>query len=181
MSADSLVVRPALDRDIPEMTLIYRRAVTETLVTWDDVPPDEAAMLTRLNTVTSNGYSFLTAIDEEENRVAGYAYASAFHPQSGFRFAVENSIYVHADYRRIGLGSRLLDALIRHCEASGFRQMIAGVSRPGGEASLALHEKAGFNIQGEFKGVGWKFGQWLDAVYMVRPLGPGTSRPPDER
>jgi len=31
------------------------------------------------------------------------------------------------------------------------------------------------------KAVGWKFGRWLDTVYMQRRLGEGDSKPPDRK
>jgi L-amino acid N-acyltransferase YncA len=172
-------ILPADERHIPAITAIYARAVVETLVTWDEEAPDKAAMHGRWKNAVANGYPFLVAVGSDTQAVAlGYAYAGAFHPQSGFRYTVENSIYIAEQARRRGIGARLLAALIAECEARGFRQMIAGISRPGGEASLRLHEAAGFKLAGALPGVGRKHGQWLDALYLVRPLGEGSATPP---
>ncbi|MCH9752631.1 MAG: GNAT family N-acetyltransferase [Alphaproteobacteria bacterium] len=170
---------PVSPDHVAEITAIYAKAVHETLVTWDETAPDEAAMAAKLQAIQSAGYPCLVAVCEKTGAIAGYALAGAFHPQSGFRYSAENSIYVADHARRQGLGRRLLDALIQECEARGFRQMIAGISRPGGEASLALHEAAGFKVCGVLPGVGWKMGQWLDAMYLVRPLGDGSSTDPE--
>jgi phosphinothricin acetyltransferase len=41
----------------------------------------------------------------------------------------------------------------------------------GGEpASVALHAACGFREAGRMKSVGFKFGRWLDTVYMQRSL-----------
>ncbi len=137
-------------------------------------------MKARWSNATSKGYPFLVAANADDPlHVAGYAYAGTFHPQSGFRYSVEHSIYVAETARCRGIGTELLQALIRECEARGIRQMIAGISAPGGEASLKLHESAGFKMAGRLPAVGRKHGQWLDALYLVRPLGEGSSTPPE--
>ena len=41
----------------------------------------------------------------------------------------------------------------------------------GHDASIALHEKVGFEIVGTEKEVGRKQGRWLDVVVMERLLG----------
>jgi phosphinothricin acetyltransferase len=45
-------------------------------------------------------------------------------------------------------------------------------------ASIALHAAAGFRTIGTLDGVGYKFGRWLDSVYMQRALGRGSDTPP---
>ncbi len=52
----------------------------------------------------------------------------------------------------------------------GFRQMIAVVGDPE-PASIALHEALGFRQAGRLSAVGFKFGRWLDTVYLQRALG----------
>lgn len=176
----AIEIIPADERHIPAITAIYAKAVIETLVTWDEEACDEAAIHARWKKAIGNGYPFLVAVSSQDSsQIAGYAYAGSFHAQSGFRYTVENSIYVAETVRRRGVGSKLLEALIAECQARGFRQMIAGISRPGGEASLRLHEAAGFKLAGVLPGVGRKHGQWLDALYLVRPLGAGSSTPPE--
>ena len=49
--------------------------------------------------------------------------------------------------------------------------MIAGVSEPGGEASIAFHKAMGFAVHGTLLNTGYKDGQWLSAVYLVHDMG----------
>lgn len=49
-------------------------------------------------------------------------------------------------------------------------QMIASITAQGGEASIALHARHGFTRVGEMKAIIFKFGRWLDCVYMQRSL-----------
>ena len=111
-------------------------------------------------------------VAEEDGEVAGYAYATQIRPRAAYRFTAEDSIYVHPDHLRRGVGRALLEALMQRSAECGFRTMIAVVG--GAEpASVALHEALGFREVGRLKGVGFKFGRWLDSVYLQRDL-PGV-------
>ncbi|MEQ8824084.1 MAG: N-acetyltransferase family protein [Filomicrobium sp.] len=172
-----LQIREANEQDLPQIAAIYGLAVTQTLVTWDYEAPDLETMRQRFMQRTEAGFPYLVA-DTGDGELGGFACGSSFHPQPGFRFSVENSIYVAEHCRRQGVGRRLLEGLIAECESRGFRQMIAGISVPGGETSLVFHEALGFRKMGELPNVGWKHGQWLSALYLQRPLGDGAGTRP---
>jgi phosphinothricin acetyltransferase len=102
--------------------------------------------------------------------VAGYAYASRFRPRIGYRFTLEDSVYIRREAMGQGLGRLLLGRLIEECEALGARQMVAVIGDSANEASLRLHEGFGFRRVGVLEKVGWKFERWFDAVLMQREL-----------
>jgi L-amino acid N-acyltransferase YncA len=116
-------------------------------------------------------------VAELDGTVVGYAYAVPFRKRPAYRYAVKNSIYVHADHLHAGVGRKLLPALIEACAGAGFRQMIAYIDA-GNAPSLYLHKAFGFAPSGELKGVGFKYGRWTDIVLMQRPLGLGDGAPP---
>ncbi|SER22101.1 phosphinothricin acetyltransferase [Faunimonas pinastri] len=179
MPSDDILIRPTDETDIPALTEIYRHAVLHGTASYEVEPPGEAEMLRRCRDLTGRGFPHLVA--ERGGRVLGYAYAGPYRPRPAYRFSVEDSIYIAPDLHRAGVGSRLLAALIEACEAKGFRQIFAsaggGTENP---ASVRLHEKLGFRTIGIFEGSGFKHGRWLDTVLMQRPLGPGSSQPPEE-
>ncbi len=179
MTSSDLVIRPAAEADIPAITAIFAHYVEHALANWELDPPDEAEMAARFTRLTTAGYPYLVAADPTTGAILGYAYASSFHAQTGWRYTVENSIYVAASAHRRGIGRALLSRLIDHCAALGFRQMIAGISRPGGEGSVAFHEALGFSLVGTFPNVGWKAGHWLTACYYQRALGEGRTTKPE--
>ena len=109
----------------------------------------------------------------------GYAYASAYRTRPGYRFAVENSVYVAPGRGQGGVGLALLTALIAHCQAQGFRLMVAVIGDSANEPSIRLHARAGFQRAGLLPAIGWKHGRWVDSVLMTRPLGPGATIPPE--
>ena len=116
-------------------------------------------------------------VADHDGRVIGYAFAAPFRKRPAYRYTVEHSIYVHKDYLRLGIGRRLLPALIDQCAQAGFHQMIAFIDA-GNQPSLALHEAFGFERSGVLRSVGFKFGHWSDSVLMQRLLSPEEDTPP---
>jgi phosphinothricin acetyltransferase len=56
--------------------------------------------------------------------------------------------------------------------------MVGVIGDSGNVASIRLHALAGFEIVGNLKNVGYKFGRWLDTVFMQRALGLGAREHP---
>ena len=171
------LIRDSRADDVPAIHAIYHHWVLHGLASWEIEPPSLAEMERRRDAVLAGGYPHLVA--ERDGKVIGYAYAGAYRPRTGYRFCVENSVYVAPGGHRGGVGRTMLDALIARCEAQGLRQMVAVIGDSGNAASIALHERCGFTHAGLLPAIGWKFGRWVDSVLMIRALGPGDSTPPD--
>jgi phosphinothricin acetyltransferase len=175
----SLTVRPAAAADIPAIAAIYSPAVLTGTASFEVDPPDEAEMLRRFEAITGAGYPYFVA--EFEGRIAGYAYASAYRTRPGYRFTVEDSVYVATDAQGKGVGKALLERVIARCRDDGFRLMIAVIGDSANFASITLHRRLGFRYCGTIHSVGYKFGRWLDSVTMELPLGEGDRSTPAER
>ncbi len=171
-----VVVRPATDADMPAIAAIYGEAVANGTATWDLAPPGVDEMRARWRAIVGEDYPYLVATRDE--RLVGYAYAGAWRPRPGYRFTVENTVYVAPDAQRHGVGRQLLSALIGTCADRGWRQMVAVIGGVENLASLRLHAAQGFVEVGRLPGIGRKFGRWLDCVLMQRMLGDGASTPP---
>ena len=171
-------LRDASDGDVAAIAAIYDDAVRTGTASWELVPPGVATMRERLQAIRHAGYPYLVAVDGD--RIAGYAYASAFRPRSGYRHTVEDSIYVARDMRGRGVGRFLLGALIDACAAVGYRQMVAVIGGRDEIASIRLHASHGFVDVGALPAIGRKFGRWLDCVHMQRALGEGAATPPKD-
>lgn len=171
-------VRDAVLTDLPVITEIYRESVLNGIGTYELEAPDQVEMTARFNAITAQNYPYLIA-ENEKGTVLGYAYASAFRTRPAYRYLAEDSIYVAADARGMGVGTILLDALLSRTADLGIRQMIAviGGANP---ASVALHEKAGFTQTGYLPATGLKFGKWVDTVVMQLELGDGVETIPTE-
>ena len=134
-------------------------------------------MTARAQSVQEKELPFLVA--EVAEQIAGYAYASPYRPRAGYRFTLEDSVYVAPDAVSAGVGSALLAELITRCTDLGYRQMIAIIGDTANHASIRLHAKHGFVDAGTIEAVGFKFGRWVDLVWMQRPLNGGGASPPD--
>lgn len=159
-----------------DITAIYAHAVIHGTASFEIEPPSEAEMHSRRTALESGGFPYIVA--EIGSRVAGYAYAGPYRTRIAYRYTVEDSVYIHPDAHRQGVGRMLLTELIAQAEARGFRQMIAVIGDSAQTSSIALHRSLGFSPVGTFSNIGFKHGRWLDSVLMQRALGPGASTLP---
>lgn len=173
------LVRPCTDADIAAITAIYGHYVAHSTATFEETPPDAAEMASRRQRVLNEGMPYLVA--ELDGAVVGYAYATIYRTRSAYRFTAEDSIYIHHEHSRKGIGAQLLGALIAECERIGCRQMVAVMSDGAAPGSPAFHARFGFTPAGALHAVGFKFGRWIDTERMQLTLGSGAATPPAER
>src|SRR5262245_24482061 len=171
-------IRAASPEDVAAITAIYKPAVLTGTASFELDPPDEAEMLRRFTAIVDAGYPYFVA--ERDGRVIGYAYANAYRMRPGYRFTVEDSIYVAPEGHGKGVGRLLLKALIDASTARGYRLMVAVIGDSRNHASITLHRRAGFTFCGTIHSIGYKLGRWLDSVIMELPLGEGDRSAPSE-
>jgi L-amino acid N-acyltransferase YncA len=176
MQLRSVRIRPANPADVSAITQIYADHVMHGTGTFETDPPNDDEIARRLQAITERGLPWLVA--ERDDEITGYAYAGPFRARPAYDWLVEDSIYLRSDCLRLGIGSRLLDALIERCTELGFRQMLALIGDSTNAASIRLHQRAGFRHIGVMPSVGWKHGRWLDVVIMQRDLGEGNMSSP---
>ena len=104
------------------------------------------------------------------DEVAGFTSWSPWREKDGYRYTVEDSVYLTAGHQGRGLGTRLLQTLIDAATRSGAHVMVASIEASN-TTSIALHAGRGFEVVGTAREVGTKFGRWLDLTIMRRPLG----------
>jgi L-amino acid N-acyltransferase YncA len=160
-------VRPSTPADIPAVTAIYAKFVATSTATFEIVAPDEREVSRRRQAVLDRDLPFLVA--ELEGYVVGFCYAAQFRPREGYRYTVEDSIYVRADCIGHGVGRMLLSELISECQARGCHSMIACICGVN-VSSVALHASLGFQQVGLLPEAGSKFGEWLRLLIMQRRL-----------
>ncbi|MET3599463.1 GNAT family N-acetyltransferase [Martelella mangrovi] len=171
----SITIRPATSDDITTITEIYAESVLNGTASYELEPAAPAEMRARMDATMAGGFPYIAAV--EADSLLGYAYAGAFRTRPAYRWLVEDSVYIDPRARGRGVGKLLLQTLVEECETRGFRQMVAviGGASP---ASIALHRTCGFTDAGRLTGTGFKHGQWLDTVFMQRPLGEGNASDP---
>jgi L-amino acid N-acyltransferase len=109
-------------------------------------------------------------VAEIDGEVVGFASLSQWKEKHAYRTSVEDSVYIHRDHQRQGLGRVLLAELLDTAEKSGFHAVFARIVG-GHDASIGLHAELGFEQVGVEREVGRKFNRWLDVVLMEKILG----------
>ena len=173
---EQLRVRPSTEKDLAEITRIYAHYVQHSTATFELEPPSIDEMAKRRANILALGLPHLVA--ERGGTIFGYAYASTYRPRPGYRFTVEDSVYIDPQHVGHGCGQALLAAVIELCEQGPWRQMIAVIGGSDNTASIRLHERFGFRHIGTLSSVGFKLNRWVDTVLMQREFGSGGTASP---
>lgn len=165
-------LRVATPDDAAAIVAIYNHYVLNTSISFEEQAVSAPEMAQRITDILSAGLPWLVL--EEGGAVLGYAYATKWRVRHAYRFSVESSVYLAPEAGGQGHGSALYAALLERLTASGFHLVIGGIALPN-PASIALHEKMGYEKVAQFREVGYKYGQWLDVGYWQKVLTPATS------
>lgn len=163
----SVSLRTAETRDAEAIAAIYNHEVEHTTATFDLVPrsiKDQREWIA----ARTGAFSAIVA-DDREHGVVGFAALSTYRDRAGYRTTVENSVYVHRDNQRRGIGKLLLAGLLDVARDSGFHTVIARIDSQS-LGSLALHRSLGYVEVGVEREIWRKFGHWPDSVIMQRIL-----------
>ena len=159
-------IRFAAETDAAQILDIYAPIVTGTATSFEEVPPSRSEMAGRIRR-TLERYPWLAC--EKAGLVLGYAYATVFRSRPAYQWVVEVSAYVRPDSQGTGVASALYGSLIEILRVQGFINALAGIALPN-DASVALHERFGFEPVGVLKDVGFKLTQWHDVEWWALRL-----------
>ncbi len=162
-----IFIRDATDHDLPGILAIHNDAILNGTAIWSTKPVDLANRHAVLKERREKSYPFLIA--DQGGAVVGYATFGDFRPHDGYFKTAEHSVYVHPDFYRKGIASQLMPPLIEAARRSGKHVLIGGVDATNA-ASIRLHERFGFAETGRLPAVGFKFGRYLDLVFMQKIL-----------
>jgi Sortase and related acyltransferases len=158
-----MLIRQAVESDLEPMLAIYNDIIVHTTAVYDYEPHTLDMRRTWFRTKQQQGFPVFVA--EDNGRLVGFSAIGPFRAWAAYKYSVENSIYVAADQRGRGIGKMLMAPLIESAEELQLHTIIAGIDATN-EASIALHRQFGFEQVAHFKQVGYKFGRWLDLVFM---------------
>ncbi|NQM55998.1 N-acetyltransferase [Streptococcus suis] len=159
-------IRNAQVEDAANLVAIYAPYVEKTAITFETQVPAVEDFANRIEK-TLKKFPYLVAV--EEGQIVGYAYASTYYARAAYDWTVEMSVYVQKEARGKGIGTLLYTALEEELTARGFKNFLACIALPN-PASIALHEKRGYQQVAHFKKVGYKFGTWHDIVWLQKSL-----------
>ncbi len=172
-----MTIRASAPTDVRAIAAIYAHHVRNGLASFEIVPPDDAEIARRRESILARDLPYIVA--DLDRKIAGYAYAAPYRERPAYRYTLEDSVYIDPSAARQGVGRALLDSLIKTCAALGYRQMIAVIGDSANTASIGLHEACGFARTGLLPSVGFKLGRWVDSVLMQRALGSGDTGVPE--
>ena len=117
--------------------------------------------------INSKKLPYLVAL--KNKNVVGIAYLSKFREKSGYRYAFENTIYVHNKYLRQGIGYKLLKELITLSKKiKKIKIIVAVIAGIDSEGSIKIHKNLGFKNSGILKKIGFKNDKWIDSILMQK-------------
>lgn len=170
---DTITIRKATVADAEPLLAIYAPYIENTAITFEYEIPTVADFSNRIST-TLEKYPYIVA--EENNKIIGYAYASAFGTRKAFDWSAEVSIYLDANQRGKGLGSLLYQVLEEYLFQQNIINVYACIAETDQEsvylnhASQHFHAKRGYKKVAHFKKSGYKFNEWFDIIWMEKKL-----------
>lgn len=179
---ETIEIRKVTEKDAGELLNIYAPYVTDTAVTFEYTVPTEDEFRSRIIR-TLEKFPYLAAVLNGE--IAGYAYAGPFHPRAAYGWAVETTVYVKKDKKRMGIGKKLYCALEKVLMEQNILNLYACIACPEKEDeyltrdSIRFHERLGYRMIGEFYQCGYKFERWYNMVWMEKHIGAHAEKPAD--
>ncbi len=160
------MIRSVMDSDAERLAAVYNPFVLGTVISFEEVAVSADEMRARIGKIRP---AYPWYVYDDDGNIAGYAYAAPFHARAAYRHTVETSIYVASGYHRRGIGAALYQRLIDDLKQLGVRNAIGIIALPN-SASVALHERFGFENVGTLKAVGRKFDRWIDVGFWQLEL-----------
>jgi L-amino acid N-acyltransferase YncA len=161
----SVAISAAGRAQLPEIRDIYNEVIRNSTAVFSDVEVTLENREAWFDAKRAAGFPLLAAV--EPAGVVGFGTFGEFRSWPGYRHSVEHTVHVRADCRGRGIGRALVEALLHEAARMQKHVMIGGIDAQN-VTSLSLHEKLGFQVAGELKEVGFKFGRWLDLKLMQR-------------
>ena len=166
-------IRDVKKEDIAGIMEIYRYYVEETDITFEYVMPTEEEFTGRVEKILEK-YPYL--VEQEDGKIVGYAYAGTFKGRAAYDWAVETTVYVDRDCHGKGIGKALYEELEKLLKEQNIQNLNACITFPN-EPSEAFHRKMGYRTVAHFEKCGYKFGRWLDMIWMQKFIGEHPDTP----
>ena len=162
------------ERHAGAILAIFNEAIVNSTALYDYKPRAPETMATWFAAKRANGFPVIGA-EADDGRLLGFASYGTFRAWPAYKYTVEHSIYIEAGQRGAGLGRTLLEALVASAREHDVHTMVGAIDLQNA-ASIALHERLGFEHAGTIRQAAFKFGRWLDLSFfqliLETPLNP---------
>lgn len=164
-----IAIRQAILSDDVALLRIKNYYIANTAITFDTVVRSVEVERCWIAEHSKGVQRCLVATDASGNVVA-YAAASQFRQKPAYDTTIETSVYCDPHHIGLGVGSKLLNALLKKACSDHLHRAVAFVALPN-DASLNAHlKRCGFKIVGTLTEVGFKLGQWHDVAVLEKAL-----------
>lgn len=170
------MIREATEKDLVDILEIYNDAILNTTAIYAYKPHTIDDRIQWYEKKKEDGHPLL--VFEQNNKVVAFATYGPFRAYPAFKYTIEHSVYVHKNYRNLGVGKILLKELIDLANGDEYATMVACIDSLN-EKSIKIHERFGFKYSGTITKAGFKFGKWLDLVFYQLDLA-GPMKPLEE-
>ncbi len=156
------MIRAATEADGEELARLYNHYVRHTYTTFEADSVSGEEMGARVAAVQQLGLPWLVLVDADV--LCGYACAVRWKGRAAYQHSVESTIYLADGRAGAGEGTLLYAELLAQLRNRGVHCALGGIALPN-DASVALHEKLGFEKVAHLREVGRKFDRWIDVGY----------------
>lgn len=160
------IIRLAKEQDTEQLLQIYAYYVKTDTATFEEEVPSLAQFRRRVCSIQTQ-YPYL--VYERDKEILGYAYASRYKERAAYRWDVEVTIYVKQEACALGIGKQLYRILLELLKRQGVYKAYACITGEN-KKSIRFHERFGFHQIALFAHTGYKFGRWLDVVWLEYTL-----------
>ena len=158
------IIRQARVEDIETILEIVNDAILNTTAIYDYSVRTLNEQISWFQEKQEQNFPIIVATDEND-KIIGFGTYGTFRIKIGFQFTVEHSVYVKEYFSGKGIGRLLLQELIVLAKAQKLHVMVGCIDAEN-MASIAFHEKFGFQKSGILKECAYKFDKWLDLQLM---------------
>ena len=162
----NMVIRVATPADAAAILGIYAPYVTGSCISFETDVPTVKEFTAR---VENNIKDYPYLVCETDGGIVGYAYASKHRERAAYKYSADVSVYIASAYQGQGIGKALYTRLFELLRERGIYTAFAGITLPN-DKSVGLHKALGFSEVGVYHNVGYKFGKWLDVIWLEKPL-----------
>ncbi|GKS69922.1 phosphinothricin acetyltransferase [Nitrosomonas sp. PY1] len=142
---------------------IFNEVIRNTTALYDYKPRTTKSMMDWFQVKTTGNFPVI-GIEDSRGMLLAFGSYGTFRAWPAYKYTVEHSVYVHADYRGQGFGRIVMQQLIAEAHKNNLHAMIGGIDATN-TSSITLHEHFGFKHVGTFQQVGFKFGCWIDLSF----------------
>jgi len=156
-------MRDAKNYDLSRIVEIYNSTIDSRMSTADT---EVVTVQSRSKWFQSHSTTRPIFVEEVGGEVKGWISFENFYGRKAYHLTAEISVYVDEQYRKQGVGSRLLSEGITQCPSLGLENLVAFIFSHN-SASIKLFEKHGFTRWGELPNVAEMDG----SLYCLSILG----------